>query len=82
MLVAAGFVSEDKANEVLRIAHGFGSELGQAALTAVPVDEATIRYPAQECYRDSDSDSRVVTGPTTPPIASSSKGLKLAMSTN
>lgn len=39
MLVAAGFVSEDKANESLRIAHGFGGELGQPAPAAVPVDE-------------------------------------------
>uniref|UniRef100_UPI003F80B1D8 hypothetical protein n=1 Tax=Xanthomonas sp. 0924 TaxID=2835534 RepID=UPI003F80B1D8 len=38
MLVAAGFVSEDKANESLRIAHGFGGDLGQPAPAAVPVD--------------------------------------------
>lgn len=34
MLVAAGFVSEDKANESLRIAHGFGGDLGQPAPAA------------------------------------------------
>ncbi|MCF8799207.1 hypothetical protein [Xanthomonas campestris] len=38
MLVAAGFVSKDKANEALRIAHGFRGDLGQAAPAAVPVD--------------------------------------------
>ncbi|MDC9651475.1 hypothetical protein [Xanthomonas perforans] len=37
MLVAAGFVSEEKANESLRIAHGFGGDLGQPAPVAVPV---------------------------------------------
>ncbi|MBV6863194.1 hypothetical protein [Xanthomonas euvesicatoria] len=38
MLVAAGFVSEDKANESLRIAHGFDGDLGQPAPAAVPMD--------------------------------------------
>ncbi|OOW71479.1 hypothetical protein Xmlh_08375 [Xanthomonas axonopodis pv. melhusii] len=37
MLVAAGFVSEDKANESLRIAHGFGGDLGQSAPAAAGV---------------------------------------------
>ncbi|MGY4892336.1 UNVERIFIED_CONTAM: hypothetical protein EX528_18840 [Xanthomonas axonopodis] len=37
MLVAAGFVSEDKANESLRIAHGFGGDLGQPAPATVPL---------------------------------------------
>ncbi|WP_435014649.1 hypothetical protein [Xanthomonas arboricola] len=38
LLVAAGFVTEEKANESLRIAHGFGGDLGQPAPAAVPVD--------------------------------------------
>ncbi|UZB05495.1 hypothetical protein OM948_08595 [Xanthomonas citri pv. fuscans] len=37
LLVAAGFVTEQKANESLRIAHGFGGDLGQPAPAAVPV---------------------------------------------
>ncbi|PPU15573.1 hypothetical protein XacyCFBP2565_07045 [Xanthomonas arboricola pv. corylina] len=37
MLVAAGFVSEDKANESLRLAHGFGGDLGQSAPAAAGV---------------------------------------------
>ncbi|QDS15744.1 hypothetical protein [Xanthomonas arboricola] len=39
MLVAAGFVSEEKANESLRIAHGFGGDLGQPAAAAVPAPD-------------------------------------------
>ncbi|NIK50310.1 hypothetical protein [Xanthomonas arboricola] len=39
MLVAAGFVSEDKANESLRIAHGFGGDLGQPAPASVPAPD-------------------------------------------
>ncbi|MBB3759260.1 hypothetical protein [Xanthomonas arboricola] len=38
LLVAAGFVTEEKANESLRIAHGFGGDLGLPAPAAVPVD--------------------------------------------
>ncbi|NJC38182.1 hypothetical protein GGR60_002736 [Xanthomonas arboricola] len=42
LLVAAGFVTEEKANESLRIAHGFGGDLGQPAPAAVPVDVRTL----------------------------------------
>ncbi|MEA9551697.1 hypothetical protein VC253_07650 [Xanthomonas campestris] len=50
MLVAAGFVSEDKANESLRIAHGFGGDLGQPAPAAVPVDLSKFRDAVIHAY--------------------------------
>ncbi|MCC4618321.1 hypothetical protein LL972_20395 [Xanthomonas campestris pv. asclepiadis] len=50
LLVAAGFVAEEKANESLRIAHGFGGDLGQPAPAAVPVD----------VLRDADEDEYVI----------------------